>query len=140
MRTEHIVDKKILIVDDDEGMLRAIGKVLSGAGAKVAAEKNASGAIEFLIRREKNTDLVITDLRMPVVNGATLVYAMRLIFPGLPVVVLTAFGSPELRAECLRQGAADFLEKTMSAAQLLEAVDHVFTVRNAGRERLAEAV
>ena len=131
-------NKNILIVDDDDSMLRALAKVLSGAEALVTPTHEASDAIEILIRREKSINLVITDLRMPVVTGMTLVSAMHLIFPGIPVIVLTAFGSPELKAECVRLGAAGFLEKNLSASELLDAVANVLTAHPAGVERSAE--
>ena len=135
---DNFRNKNILIVDDDESMSHALAKVLSGAGALVTSTHEASDAIEILIRRERDVHLVITDLRMPVVTGMTLVYAMHLIFPGIPVIVLTGFGNPYLRAECLRQGAAGFLEKNLSASELLDAVAHVLAAHQAGVERLAD--
>jgi len=126
---ESIRNKNILIVDDDERMLRALDKVFSSEGAVVVTTKWAEDAIEILIHREKSMDLVITDLRMPVVTGVTMVYAVHLIFPDVPIIVLTAFGSPELKAECLRQGAAGFLEKNLSTSQLLTAVEEIFASR-----------
>lgn len=132
---ESIQDKNILVVDDDEHMLRALDKVLSNEGAVIATAKSAEDAIEMLIRREKLTNLVITDLRMPLVSGMTLTYAVHLMFPAVPVVVLTAFGNPELRDECIRQGAADFLEKNLSALQLLGAIEKVFTTQETAHEQ-----
>ena len=74
-------------------------------------------------------DLVIADLQMPlmtgVLKGMTMVYAIHEIFPALPVIVLTASGSPEVKAECLRQGAAAFLEKPLDPAQLLSSIEAV---------------
>lgn len=135
---EHIVNKQILIVDDDERLLRAMDRVLSDAGARVAVRRCASEAMDFLVREWRNTDLVITDLRMPVVAGSTLVYAVGLIAPGVPVVVLTAFGNPESQMECLRDGAAGFWEKTMSSAQLLAAIDQVLAAQRIHPESSAE--
>jgi CheY-like chemotaxis protein len=141
---KSIRDKNILIADDDEGMLRALDKVLTAEGAIVTTTKWAVDAIEILIRREKPVDLVITDLRMPFVTGMTLVYAVHQIFPSLPVMVLTAFGSPELKAECLRQGAAAFLEKPLDTKQFLTAIGIVFAAvksrSNGARSERAVAI
>ncbi len=125
------LNRHILIVDDDERMLRALNKVLTGFGATVTATKWAGDAIDILTRREKKIDLVITDLRMPAVSGMTLVFAIHEIFPGLPVIVFTAFGNPELKLECFRQGAAAFLEKPLDTAQLLGAIEIVLASVNA---------
>ena len=131
---ESLLNRNILIVDDNERMLRALDKVLSGFGARVVVTKWAGDAIDILTRRERRIDLVITDLRMPRVTGMTLVFAIHEIFPGLPVIVLTAYGSPELKSESFRQGAAAFLEKPLDTAQLLGAIELVFaSVKSDGR-------
>jgi DNA-binding NtrC family response regulator len=116
-------DKSVLIVDDDAALLRALGKVLRSEGATVTSAEWVGDAIEFLTDRQIRFDLVITDLRMPLVSGMTAVFAIHKIFPKLPVIVLTAFGSPELKAECLKQGAAAFLEKPLDSKQLLAAIE-----------------
>ena len=129
---KKIWEKSILVIDDDQGMLRAIDKVLTGAGALVTRAECAGDAVEILTARQKNFDLVITDLRMPFVNGLTVVYAIHKIYPELPVIVLTAFGSADVRAECFRQGAVAFLEKPLDASELLAAVWKVFNAPKGG--------
>ncbi|HTV41301.1 MAG TPA: response regulator [Candidatus Sulfotelmatobacter sp.] len=124
---------KILIVDDDERFLRALGKTLRSEGAVVTATQWALDAIDILSRPEK-VDLVITDLRMPVVNGGMLLHSIRLISPDLPIIVLTAFGDPETRAEALRQGATIFLEKNLTTLELLAAIQKVFESQSAPAE------
>jgi DNA-binding NtrC family response regulator len=126
---KQLRDKSVLIIDDDAGMLRALDKVLTGEGATVTRASWAGDAVEILTGRQKNFDLVITDLRMPFVTGLTVVYAVHKIYPQLPVVVLTAFGSPDVKAECFRQGAAAFLEKPLNTAELMAAVEKVFSAR-----------
>lgn len=132
---ENIRNKNILIVDDDEYMLRALDKTLAGAGALVTSTQWAGDAVEILISREKSMHMVITDLRMPLVNGLTLVYAIHLMFPSVPVVVLTAYGSPDVGAECLRQGAAVVLEKNLDSSQLLVEIKKVLTRQELGVSR-----
>jgi DNA-binding NtrC family response regulator len=122
-------DKSVLVVDDDAGMLRALDKVLTGEGAVVTRADCAEDAVEILTGRQKRIDLVITDLRMPFVNGITLVYAIHEILPVIPVIVLTAFGSPDVKAECLKQGAAAMLEKPLDTPQLLAAIEDALAPR-----------
>jgi DNA-binding NtrC family response regulator len=122
-------DKSVLVVDDDAGMLRALDKVLSGEGAIVICADCAGDAMEILTARQKRIDLVITDLRMPFVTGLTVLYAIHEIFPALPVIVLTAFGSPDVKAECLSQGAAAILEKPLDTPQLLAAIEDALAPR-----------
>lgn len=119
---KSINGKSILVIDDDPGMLRALNKVLSGEGATVSCANWAGDGIDILTKREKQIDLVITDLRMPFVTGMTVVYAIHEILPRLPVIVLTAFANPEVRAACREQGAAAFLEKPLDSQELIAAV------------------
>jgi DNA-binding NtrC family response regulator len=124
--TKKLHDKSVLIVEDNQGMLRALDKVLTGEGAVVTCAAWAGDAMDVLTARKKQFDLVITDLQMPFVTGITVVYAIHKISPALPVIVLTAFGSPDVEAECLRQGAAAFLEKPLNTPQLLDVIERVF--------------
>jgi DNA-binding NtrC family response regulator len=127
----NICNKSVLIVDDDAGMLRALEKVLAGEGCKVTCATLVRDAIEILTQRKARIDLVITDLWMPVVTGLPGLYLIRNKFPDLPVIVLTAFGSPDFKAECLRLGAG-FLEKPLDTPQLLIAIEGVFASQKAG--------
>ncbi len=124
--------KSVLLIDDDAGMLCALDKVLTGEGADVTRAAWAGDAMEILTLRQKRIDLVITDLRMPVFTGLTVIYSIRQVFPALPVIVLTAFGSPTVKAECLSQGAAAFLEKPLSSPELIEAIEDVLALHKAG--------
>jgi DNA-binding NtrC family response regulator len=130
---KNIRDKSVLIVDDDARMLRALDRVLTNEGAVTICAEWAGDAIDILTERKKRVDLVITDLRMPFVSGMTAVYAIHKVLPELPIIVLTAFGSPDVKAECLRQGATAFLEKPLDTPQLLTAIEDVF----ASQKRLA---
>jgi DNA-binding NtrC family response regulator len=117
-----ISGKSVLVIDDNPGMLRALKRVLSGEGVVVTCADWAGDAIKTLAERSQKFDLVITDLRMPFVTGITVVYAVHEIFPALPVIVLTAFASPETRAVCLKEGAVAFLEKPLNSEELIAAV------------------
>jgi CheY-like chemotaxis protein len=120
--TGPLLNKFLLVVDDDPGMLRALEKVLHGEGATVTCLARADDAIELLTRRQNRFDLIITDLQMPFVTGATFVYAVNQVFPDLPIIVLTSFGSPDVKAACEEQGAVAFLEKPVDTAQLIAAI------------------
>ena len=119
---KNLSGKCILVIDDDPAMLRALSRVLSGEGAKAICASWVGDGMEFLTKRDLQVDLVITDLRMPFVSGMTVLYSIQQIFPKLPVIVLTAFGSPEVRAACGEEGAFAFLEKPLESDDLLQAV------------------
>jgi FixJ family two-component response regulator len=77
--------------------------------------------VKKLADAEKRFDLVITDLRMPMFSGRG-VLALASALPELPVIIITAFGGADVEAQTLGLGAFAFLEKPVSAAQLLEVV------------------
>lgn len=123
-----LLKKSILIIDDDPGMLRALEKVLSRAGAEVTRATWAKDGIEQLRAHVTPFDLVITDLRMPMASGLMIMHAVRTAFPETPVIIITAYGSPELNAPWwLEQGAAAYLEKPIDSERLLETVEQVLT-------------
>lgn len=112
-------NKSILIVDDDIRMLQALEKVLTQEGARVTCFDAAVDAFRILAARPTKFDLLITDLRMPFVSGAKTVSVVHEVLPKLPIIVLTGFSDPEVKAECLRKGATAFLEKPIEASLLL---------------------
>jgi DNA-binding NtrC family response regulator len=130
----NINEKAILIIDDDAAMLRALSKVLSGEGAVVASASWAGEIMERLADNQGHFDLIITDLRMPILNGKSVLGAVKAALPEVPVIVMTAFGSPEVEAECLEKGAAAFLEKPLDTPQLLAALERVFSTSKARRK------
>jgi DNA-binding NtrC family response regulator len=130
----NINEKAILIIDDDAAMLRALNKVLSDEGAVVACASWAGEVMERLADNQGHFDLIITDLRMPILNGRSVLGAVKKALPEVPVIVITAFGSPEVEAECLEKGAAAFLEKPLDTPQLLAALERVLSTRKPGRK------
>ena len=130
----NVNEKTILIIDDDAAMLRALSKVLGGEGAVVASASWAGEIMERLADNQGHFDLIITDLRMPILNGRSVLGAVKAALPEVPVIVMTAFGSPEVEAECLEKGAAAFLEKPLDTPQLLAAIDGVFAAQKRARK------
>lgn len=127
MTSDH--NRSVLIVEDDAAMLRAVGKVLKGERYEVACASWVDEAIEHLASRKKPFDLVITDLRLPFVNGKSILNAVKVAFPNVPVIIITAFGSPEMKAQCLAEGASAFLEKPLDTPRLLAAIESVLAER-----------
>lgn len=116
-------NKSVLIVSDDVRTLGATDTVLTNEGAAVAWAAWAGDAIEMLTSRPAPVDLVIVDLRTPFIAGMTAIRAVHKAVPELPIIVLTAFGSPNVKAECLRQGATAFLEKPLKTQSLLDTMN-----------------
>lgn len=121
--------QNIFIVDDDESILKVVGRTLKQAGAEVTCFTRAAACLEQL--RSKQCDLLITDLRMPGMSGMELLREAKRIMPSLPVVVITAYGDVPVAVEAMKAGAADFLEKPLERQSFLSAVG--FAIRQSMR-------
>ena len=114
------IEPTILLVDDDERLRRAAGKVLAAAGYRVV---NASSGREALAAlREHPVALAIFDLRLPDVDGIALLQQARQLRPDIEVVMITGHGSVEKAVEAMRLGAYDFVEKPVDSTALLKVV------------------
>jgi DNA-binding NtrC family response regulator len=114
-------NKSVLVVDDDQGMLRAMTRVLSKEGMRVTSVSDPTVVVSKLMS-EIRFDLVITDLRMPMFSGRG-VLALASALPELPVIIITAFGGPDAEAQAIQLGAFAFLEKPVAAAELIDVVN-----------------
>src|ERR1043166_6184533 len=88
---------------------------------QVTGVSDPTAVAKKLVESEKRFDLVITDLRMPIFSGRG-VLALASALPALPVIIITAFGGPDVEPQALHLGAFAFLEKPVDAAQLIEVV------------------
>jgi DNA-binding NtrC family response regulator len=118
---KNLRNKSVLVVDDDTGMLRAMTKVLANEGMQVTGVSDPTAVATKLAQSGTRFDLVITDLRMPAFSGRG-VLALASALPELPVIIITAFGGPEVEAQALQLGAFAFLEKPVAAAELVDVV------------------
>jgi nitrogen regulation protein NR(I) len=111
---------KILLIDDDPGIRDTLQSVLSGEGCEVAVERRGD---EGLARAARETfNVVITDLKMPGLNGLDMIRQLHAAQPRLPIILITAFGTTQTAIEAIKYGAYDYLLKPFEIPQLLELV------------------
>lgn len=102
-------DSVIMVVDDEEVFLLRMKNHIMLLGYTVVTAVSGHDALAIL--EKQPVDLVITDFKMPDMNGLQLMLSARELYPLLPVIVLTARGSIENAVEAMRHGALDYLEK-----------------------------
>jgi len=123
--------ERILVVDDDRGMQDVLDIMLSRAGYQVMTADDGAAALEII--RKKKFDLVITDLKMPRVDGIDLLKGVKETAPDTAVILLTAFASGETALAAMREGAYDYVEKNFNVDDMLaivrDAIDRKETVR-----------
>jgi two-component system response regulator PilR (NtrC family) len=105
---------RVLVVDDERSMRELLSIVLRRDGYDVMVAEDGAGALEILGR--ERVDILITDIRMPNMNGVELLREAKRIAPDIISIVMTAFASTDTAVEALRLGAADYVNKSPGAA------------------------
>lgn len=111
---------KILIVDDEEKIRHLLQIMLEGQGYETAQAANGEEALQLI--KKYNFGLVITDLKMPVMDGMTLLREIKKIDPDYPVIVLTAFGSIESAADAMEEGALYYFTKPFDEEKIVNKI------------------
>ena len=125
---------RLLVVDDDIQMLSALEAALRHKGHSVETAPNAIDAVAKLNNSPDPVHAVITDLKMPGMDGIELVSHVRRTAPALPVIVLTAFGTVQTAVDAMKAGANDFLVKPFSHQALDDVLKkHVRPADSVGR-------
>ena len=108
---------RILIVDDEESVRIALEDLLADAGHEVRTAEHVPGALAML--ETFTPDLILSDVRMPLVSGLELLAMLRRDHPQLPVVLLTAHGDERTAVQALKAGAWDYVPKPFDNAEIL---------------------
>jgi two-component system chemotaxis response regulator CheY len=118
--------KKILVVDDDLNLRETMVIILHNAGYDVACAENAQQGL--LQMQTGKYNLVLLDHKMPDMTGLTLVTVIHGAYPGLPILFLTANGSPELEKEARERGVEGYLVKPADPEKILGLVESICPV------------
>lgn len=110
----------VLLVDDEEELRRSTAQSLDLAGFSVRDLSSAEGALDFITQGFNG--VVITDIRMPGMDGMTLMNRVRDIDPDIPVILATGHGDVQLAVKAMREGAYDFIEKPFNSQALADVV------------------
>jgi DNA-binding NtrC family response regulator len=121
------MNAKVLVVDDKQMMRDSVGATLQRVGFQVIAAPDGASALALLGRHRPA--VVLTDLKMPEMDGLALLERLRQADDQLPVVLMTAYGSVDAAVRAMKAGAFDFIQKPFEGDQL------VLTVRRAVEHR-----
>jgi len=114
--------RTILIVDDEENILRSLEGILSDEGFEVVKAKSGPEAIEKI--QEEIPDLVLLDIWMPGKDGIETLADIKASYPSLQVVMMSGHGTIETAVKATKEGAYDFVEKPLSLEKLLLSVNN----------------
>ena len=119
--TKPVSDTKtVLLIDDDESLRRVVEYNLREDGYRVLTAIDGTGGLQAF--QAESVDLVLTDVRMPEMDGLDLLTRVKAMQPDLPVLVLTAHGTINSAVEAMKLGASDYLTKPFNRDQLKAAV------------------
>lgn len=114
---------KILVIDDDARDRELLAAVLEERGYEVLLAEN--GGTGLMLCHRQDPDAVVLDLRMPDIDGRSVLQQLRTLHPSLPVVVFSGHGTEKVEQEVLSHGATAFIQKEFSLRQLGLALQEV---------------
>ncbi len=116
--TKHGFKATILLVDDEPLILKMLDCFLVSQGYQVLTARGGKFALEIVEQQNQHIDLLITDIRMPDMNGIRLLEAIRQLLPHLPVILMTGYTDFDLVVDGLKQHAFDLLAKPIEFEHL----------------------
>jgi DNA-binding NtrC family response regulator len=122
----------ILIVEDEARMRRLLQLDLGEAGFQTFAAADAEAGLELI--RQEHVDLLLTDLKLPGMDGLAFLQAVKRLQPALPVIVMTAYGTVETAVEAMKAGASDYVLKPFALAEMRMVVEKELDVRRLREE------
>ena len=118
-----IVKQHIFVVDDEQGICDSICETLERCNAKVTCFTSAAECLKQLMSQE--CDLLITDLRMPEMDGIELVTNVKQLKPWLPILIVTGYGDIPTSVRAIKAGAVDFIEKPLQMESFIYTVEAI---------------
>lgn len=121
--------KRIIVVDDESIVQVALLSILGHAGYTVYTASDGEEALNTIQRHMscgKNFDLLLTDIRMPVMDGLTLLDKLAELGINLPAIAMTGYGEKEVVIQLLKKGCRDYIEKPLKESELLEVIARLF--------------
>ncbi|RLB80477.1 MAG: hypothetical protein DRH17_11825 [Deltaproteobacteria bacterium] len=119
---------KILIVDDGRGTLNALKAGLTSFGYQVLTAAHGPQALKIIessIEKAEPVELMVTDLKMPGVNGLELIRSAREVRPGLAAILMTAYGDDNIRKEVKDLGCCKYIDKPFRPESLVKMIEEM---------------
>jgi DNA-binding NtrC family response regulator len=114
---------KILVVDDDAIVIKSCRRILEAEGFEVIAVPGADEALEKIKYQE--FDLLLVDVKMPKHDGIFLMREIKKNWPGIPIIVMSGYPTPETIADVLKLGASQFIPKPFRPDELTKVVRQI---------------
>jgi len=123
---------RILIAEDEDGLRALCARGLAVAGHEVATARNGGEALDVLVREHGAFDLLLTDIRMPIMDGIALALAAARDFPALTILLMTGYADQRERAQGLDALVYDVISKPFTLATLRAMVCEALAAKAVG--------
>ena len=123
---------RVLIAEDEDALCAMCARALAMDGHEVKTARDGAEALEALAREPGRFDLLLTDVRMPIMDGIALALAAARDFPDLTILLMTGYADQRERAQGLEAIVHDVIAKPFSVATLRGAVNEALTVKARG--------
>lgn len=120
---------RILIAEDEEALCAMCARALTGVGHQVRTAFDGSDALELLKREGGSFDLLVTDIRMPIMDGIALALAVARDYPDLTILLMTGYADQRERAHGLDALVHDVITKPFTLAEFRATVEEALTVK-----------
>jgi len=110
----------ILVIDDERVVRDGCSRVLGGKGYRVLTAENGMQGMEIL--EEESIDVILLDLKMPIMGGEEMLEKINERYPDIPVIIITGHGTIDKAVECMKKGAYDFITKPFQIDQFLHTI------------------
>nr|MBN2277551.1 GAF domain-containing protein [candidate division Zixibacteria bacterium] len=127
------VFEKLLVIDDEKRMCQSLEELFSSSGYSVKVTQSSQEALELI--RDRQFDLIVTDIKMPDVTGLDILKAAKTVDPEIIVILMTGYASLESSLEAIKNGAFEYLLKPVEFSQLEISVKRGLEIRAANIER-----
>ncbi|MCJ7685503.1 MAG: response regulator [Desulfobacteraceae bacterium] len=121
---------KVLVIDDEKAIRNGCHRVLTGKGYEVITAENGQIGLDILAKEP--LDIILLDLKMPVIGGEEVLETTRKEYPDIPVIIITGHGTVDTAVVCMKNGAYDFITKPFQIDQFL------LTITRAAEKRRLE--
>ena len=132
IRMNSASQKRLLLIEDEQSLRQVISFQLRELGYQVTVAED--GLLGYEAFTEHQPDLVITDLRMPEMDGLELIQRLKAIAPDVPVLIITAYGDIQSAVSAMKLGVEDYLTKPLNSEEFSLAIERALKVKELVRE------
>ena len=135
-KQEKVQDgQNLLVVDDEDVIRKGMRRILEAEGYQVTTSASGRTAIEKI--QEQDFDVVITDLKMPGMDGIEVLKTIKILQPEVPVIIITGYSTVDTAVDAMKNGAFDYIAKPFTSTLIIDKVQKAVAHKTLAMENLS---